>query len=315
MIEFLRQKSSVQTPTNRRPFAGQRGNQRRNPAPPPPTQPLKGLRPATSHMDLRAPIDDSDRQVDISLPSTQKTNQITQSDIESYLTGHGITINELGVASDDSYFHRMTITLKQSLGMIVDLFFLIEEFYLDVDRLLRAPIQEHKGVVMKFKRTKSSIDSKSFLVKISIDDENEKIALSHLRTYIDQLIDRHSIKRITDLSTDSEQILYIQCTNNISKSIIYLFKMRKVFFVSIDFNGILQKNFSQPQFSGKDITVNQVYQCDSITVHCCDDQPIDGADLKFIFQSFLSDIFVYEFPSKTYAQIEFIDANSKISLN
>lgn len=167
---------------------------------------------------------------------------------------------------------------------------------------------------MKFKRTKLIIDAKSFLLKISIDDEGKEIELSHLRTYIDQLVDRHSIDTMTDLSTDSEQILYVQCKNNISKSIICLFKRRKLLFISIDFNQIHQRNVSQPQFSGKDITVIQVYQCDSITVHCSDDQPMDEADLKFIFQPFLSNIFIYKFPSQTYAEVEFINSDSKISL-
>lgn len=75
--------------------------------------------------------------------------------------------------------------------------------------------------MIKFKSTKSTIDAYSFVLKLSINDEEEKVELSDLRNYIDQLVDNCSIEGILDLSTTSEQILQIQYQTEIGSSLSF----------------------------------------------------------------------------------------------
>ena len=86
---------------------------------------------------------------------------------------------------------------------------------LDLDRLLRTPIQECKRVPIKFKRTKPSLATSSFLLKLPLNRGEEKVGISDLRTYMDQLVDSRSIDGIIDLSTENEQILQIQYETDI----------------------------------------------------------------------------------------------------
>lgn len=126
MVRFLREKSRVQRPPNRRPFPKPKFNPGGNSFPLRATPSLTNLNSTTSPGALDIPNDVSDRQVDLSLLSMKKNNEITRSDIQLFLTDLRIPIDKLGDENDDDYFRRMTITLKQSIGITSDFCFLIQ---------------------------------------------------------------------------------------------------------------------------------------------------------------------------------------------
>ena len=82
---------------------------------------------------------------------------------------------------------------------------------LDVEELLRSPIIDYRDVDIKFKRTKQIVDKTSFILKLSIAGEGEKIDPFRLELYTGTLVEKSFIDRISDLSTDSEQIMLVQC--------------------------------------------------------------------------------------------------------
>jgi hypothetical protein len=89
--------------------------------------------------------------------------------------------------------------------------------FLDVDKLLFTPILIHKGIDIKFKRTKQLIDKTSFTLKTPITNEKDKIDSSRFELYVTTLVDKNLIDTISDFSSDSEQIMVVQCTSEIGK--------------------------------------------------------------------------------------------------
>ncbi len=90
-------------------------------------------------------------------------------------------------------------------------------FYLAVKELLMRSVISYRGLDLKFKRTNPVIDSKSFVLKSTIDAKKGPITIEKFFDYINILINRNPYK-LTDLSTQLEQILLIECNNIISIS-------------------------------------------------------------------------------------------------
>lgn len=88
--------------------------------------------------------------------------------------------------------------------------------YIDVVKLLESPVISCDGTDIKFKRTRQIIDQTSFLLKVSVSDEDEKISLTDLELHIKTLIKDNPIRKILDLSNDSEQSILVLCSKNIS---------------------------------------------------------------------------------------------------
>ncbi len=84
-------------------------------------------------------------------------------------------------------------------------------------KLLASPILTMFDRDIKFKRTKKLVDKTNFLLKISINNEQDKIPRSRLEFYIDTLIDGSLFDTIWDISTDNEQIVLVQCKGEIGK--------------------------------------------------------------------------------------------------
>ncbi|CAF3283695.1 unnamed protein product, partial [Rotaria sp. Silwood2] len=110
--------------------------------------------------------------------------------------------------------------------------------------------------------------------------------------YISTLIKNNSINRISDLSTNSEQIILVRCNNE------------------IDFDRVRQAYESKSELSGKHLTLSQVYECDALEIHYNNtNKSITFNDLKIIFESAWNDIFAFNFSTDDCAEIEFINAH------
>jgi len=80
-----------------------------------------------------------------------------------------------------------------------------------------SPIIDHHGIPIKFKRTKQTIDKTTFILKTSINNEYDKIDLHRFELYVATLVGNDFIDSISDLSSDSEQIMLVQCKGEIGK--------------------------------------------------------------------------------------------------
>ncbi len=89
---------------------------------------------------------------------------------------------------------------------------------LDVEKLLVSPIFDLNGIDIKFKRTKQIVDKTNFILKTTINNEQDKIDSYRLELYIGTLlVDKSLIEKISDYSTDSEQIILVECKGEIGK--------------------------------------------------------------------------------------------------
>lgn len=80
-----------------------------------------------------------------------------------------------------------------------------------------SPILDHHGIDIKFKRTKQIIDRTTFILKTSINNEHDKIDSLRLHLYVSTLVGKDFVDSISDLSSDSEQIMLVQCKGEIGK--------------------------------------------------------------------------------------------------
>ncbi len=89
--------------------------------------------------------------------------------------------------------------------------------FLVVDHILKRSVMPYKDLSLKFKRTNPIIDSKSFVLKSTIHPAKGPISREKFNTYVDKLVNSNAYK-LTDLSTQSEQILLIECNKIIGIS-------------------------------------------------------------------------------------------------
>lgn len=89
-------------------------------------------------------------------------------------------------------------------------------FFIAVNELLKRnrALVHGEDFDLKLRRTHQIMDSKSFVLQVSIDMGKGPIAQEEFLNYIDILTDHH-LYQYTDLSTASEQFLLIECYQTI----------------------------------------------------------------------------------------------------
>ena len=190
---------------------------------------------------------------------------------------------------------------------------------LDVEKLLRSPILKHNGTDIKFKRTKQLIDKTSFILKTSIQNEDDKITPSRMNLYASTLIGNSLTSTTSDCSTDNEQIILVQCNDEIGEISNSLLRIKFEFRILLDFDKVRQGHKSKPQLYGKLITLIQIHECDALEIRYNEEnKSITNDDLERIFNSVWEDIFAFHFPTDDYAEVEFINVpgmtNFEVSL-
>ena len=90
----------------------------------------------------------------------------------------------------------------------------------DVKKLLSSPIITHDGIDIKFKQTIQTIDKTSFLLKISIDNEKDKMDSLRIKLYITTLLRKNVTPQTDDRSTSNEQIILVHCHSDIGNLLV-----------------------------------------------------------------------------------------------
>ncbi|CAF3089011.1 unnamed protein product [Rotaria sp. Silwood2] len=240
--------------------------------------------------------DDINKQIDISYPSRNLAQQIDMEIIEMKLKVKNIIIEKKFQESENEYFRRRIIQLEQINGIEFYFIFLIilKYFYfLDIEKLLSSPILTFENIDIKFKRTKQIINRTSFLLKILINNQQDKITEGRIKLYISLLVGNSISYTIIDLSTMNEQICLIQCNND------------------LDFDKVRQQYQSKPQLQGKDLSLIQIYECDTVSICFIDEHKImKYDDIENIIQSVRKNIFTFQLVNEYCAEVEFINANA-----
>ncbi|CAF4224636.1 unnamed protein product [Rotaria socialis] len=221
---------------------------------------------------------DPHRQVDVSFPSSNLAQQINIEIIEMLLSVHDIKIEDRFNEGENEYFRRVTIQLGETN---------------DVEKLLNLSPIPYDGVDIKFKRTHQIIDKTRLLLKTSINNEHDKIISSRIQLYLSTLIKNNPISKIVDLSNENEQIVFVQCDND------------------IDFNSVRQAHKLKSELSGKHLILTQAYECDALEIHYNEkNKSITVEDLQRILKSAWNDIFALNFPTGDHAEVEFINVQA-----
>ena len=78
-------------------------------------------------------------------------------------------------------------------------------------------MKKYQDVHIKFKRTKQIIDKTSFLLQTPIVNEKDKIDPRRIELYVGTLIGNKVKSTIFDISSDSEQIIFVLCNDELGK--------------------------------------------------------------------------------------------------
>ncbi|CAM4845808.1 unnamed protein product, partial [Rotaria magnacalcarata] len=217
----------------------------------------------------------SNRQVDISFPSKCNDRLITLEEILKYLKQQGLFVQNIFDTREDEYFNRYTF---QFLDKRV------------AENLLAKSSIPYKNVHLKFKKINRLIDQQSFLLKSKIDSRRGPISKEKFALYVDALINQCSYK-LTDLSSQVEQILLIQCDD------------------LIDFCKIVRAQNSRRQLQETDISLKRVYELETVVIERI--QAFLSIEIiEEIIEPVVTNVFRFTIQSNRIAHIEFIDGNS-----
>jgi hypothetical protein len=184
---------------------------------------------------------------------------------------------------------------------------------IDVDKLLASPILTRDNIDIKFKRTNQMIDRSSFILKILMNDRQDRIIEGRLRLYITLLVGTTVSYTILDLSTTTEQVFLVQCNNPIGKDFFFFHRRLMNNFNSIEFEKIRQQHQSKPQLQGKDISLSQIYECETVTIRYTDENRImKYEDIETIIRFVRKNVFTFQLIDNNSGEVEFINTDGKI---
>ncbi len=158
-------------------------------------------------------------QIDISFPSTSNSaSNITIETIVTFLRAEGLAVQKYFNPKTNENFHRWTLQVEENDGKkSLSTYSCTISYFLVVNDFLERSVISYRGFPLKFKRTNPIIDSKSFVLKSTINTTKGPISTEKFSGYIDILTNRNPYK-LTDLSTPLEQILLIECNKIIGIS-------------------------------------------------------------------------------------------------
>ncbi|CAF0928899.1 unnamed protein product [Adineta ricciae] len=221
--------------------------------------------------------DETDRQIDVSFPSSSYAPQIDMEIIEMSLSVENFRMEKKLEESENECFRRVTIQLNEVS---------------DVDKLLKCQISTFSTRNIKFKRTKQFIDKASFVLKTALISEQDKIAQNRIRLYISLLVGNMSHFTLVDLSTANEQVVLVQCNNN------------------IEFKNIYEQYRTKPQLKGQEMSLVQIYECDTVSMRFLDKKPMSYNDIENIVRPVRIDVFTYQLTDDNSAEVEFTNPDA-----
>ncbi|CAM4964904.1 unnamed protein product [Rotaria socialis] len=221
---------------------------------------------------------DINKQIDVSFPSILFAKQIDMEIVEMILCQKNIQIEKKIKECENEYFRRTTLQLEEKC---------------DVDELLATPILTHDHVDLKFKRTKQLTDRTCFVLKILVNDQQNKVDENRVKLYISLLIGNGIFHRIFNLSVLDEKVYLVQCNND------------------IDFDRIRQQYETRRQLQGRDVTLMQIHEYDTASVYYIDEhKTMKYDDLEKILQSVRKYVFTFQLVNEYCAKVEFINSGA-----
>ncbi|CAF3295032.1 unnamed protein product [Rotaria socialis] len=218
---------------------------------------------------------EANHQIDISFPSICGARQILMEDIVGLLRLQGFPVQKTLNFQENQYFHQCTLQFQDDKA---------------VDNLLSISRILYKDILLKFKRTNTVFDQKSFILQSKIDLKRGAITIEKFSIYVNILIKNYSYQ-ITDLSSSSEQILLIECNN------------------TFDFSQLYSQQKGRRQLQGNNISLKQIYEIETVCIESTSN-PLSIEIIKTMVQPVLDDVFIFTLLSNRTALIEFIHADS-----
>ncbi|CAF0879399.1 unnamed protein product [Adineta ricciae] len=221
--------------------------------------------------------DETDRQIDISFPSSSYAPHIDMEIIEMSLSVENFRMEKKLNESENEYFRRVTIQLDEAS---------------DVDKLLKRQISTFSERDIKFKRTKQFIDKAGFVLKTILINEQDKIAENRIRLYISLLVGNTVQFTLVDLSTTNEQVVLVQCNNN------------------IEFKKLYEQYRAKPQLKGQELSLVQIYECDTVSISFLDKKSMSYNDIENIVRPARIDVFTYQLTADNSVEVEFTNPDA-----
>ncbi|UJR31949.1 hypothetical protein I4U23_019422 [Adineta vaga] len=187
------------------------------------------------------------------------------------------TIEKKLSESENEYFRRVTIQLDPTN---------------DIEKLLNSQIPTFSKHDIKFKRSKQLIDRTSFVLKSVLNNKQDKIAENRIKLYLSLLIGNNIQFTLTDFSTTDEQICLIQCNNE------------------IEFKKVYKQYQTKSQLQGRDLSIVQVYEFDTIIIRFPDEKIMSYDDVENIIRSARIDVFTYQLTEDNCVEVEFINVDA-----
>jgi hypothetical protein len=184
---------------------------------------------------------------------------------------------------------------------------------LAVEKLLVSQIPAFHTHDIKLKRTKQLVDRTSFVLKIATKNTHEKIAENRVNLYIVVLIGHTVQHTLIDLCTNNEQVFLVQCSDNIGTVPTLLVEFCLIIPLCLEFDKVYQQYKRKPQLQGRDLSLLQIFECDTITIrHNEAEKMMTYDDIENILRPSRFDVFTYQLTEDNCVEVEFVDANGKI---
>ncbi|CAF2687797.1 unnamed protein product [Rotaria sp. Silwood2] len=216
---------------------------------------------------------DTNYSLDISFLSRSLSRHIKLQKIEEFLKQQGLNIHRMFESKVNGYFNQYTI-----------------QYHENNNNLLTKPNITYQGIHMKFKRTNPLIDQQSFALKLPIDFKRNPLIREEVKHYINTLTNSYSYK-ITEVLTQGEQILLIQCNN------------------TIDFDMVRRLHKSRSQLQGTNISLKQVYELENVIITSVQNSLLSIEIIERILQPVFDNIFNFTIQSNQTARVEFVRAD------
>ncbi len=194
---------------------------------------------------------------------------------------------------------KMMVNDFQLISLIV--------YFIVVNDLLARSVITYRGFPLKLKRTNPVIDSKSFVLKSTINARKGPISREKFSSYIDILVN-HSSYKLTDLSTSLEQILLIECNKIIGISSFFTFYLNTNIFL-LDFDQLQRIQKSRRQIQGTDVSLKQIYEIETVIIESLR-ASLSFTSVQNMIKSVVENVFIFTIVSNQEALVEFIHADA-----
>ena len=150
------------------------------------------------------------------------------------------------------------------------------------------------------------------MLKTALINEQVKIAENRIRLYISLLVGSTVQFTLVDLSTANEQVVLVQCNNNIGNTCLLDETSTFYFLISIEFKNIYEQYRAKPQLKGQELSLVQIYECDTVNIRFLDKKSMSYEHIETILGPARIDVFTYQLTDDNSVEVEFANSDGKI---